>query len=101
MRRIALLFLLLFAATALHADTWTGWITDASCGAKGAKAEHKSCALRCAERGEALAFYNSADQKLYKIDDQKAAKEHVGHEVKVEGTVDGDSIKVTSITATE
>lgn len=97
MRRIALIFLLVFAATALHADNWTGWITDAGCGAKGANAEHKSCAIRCAERGDALAFYNSADQKLYKIDDQKTAREHLGYEVKVEGTLEGDAIKVTSI----
>lgn len=95
--RFAAMSLFLFASAALYAESWTGWITDASCGAKGAKAEHKSCALKCVERGDTLAFYNSADQKLYKLDDQATAKEHLGHEVKVEGTLDGDTIKVTSI----
>jgi hypothetical protein len=95
--RIAAMSLFLFTTAAVYAESWTGWITDASCGAKGAKAEHKSCALRCAERGDTLAFYNTADEKLYKLDDQKTAKEHLGHEVKVEGTLDGDTIKVTAI----
>ena len=67
---------------------WTGWITDQKCGAKGAKAEHKECALKCAEAGEKLVFYNNADKKLYSLDNQELAKQHVGHEVTVEGTID-------------
>ena len=30
--------------------TWTGWVTDEHCGAKGAKAEHKDCAVKCLEQ---------------------------------------------------
>ena len=86
-------------ATTLQAASWTGWISDENCGAKGAKAEHQSCALRCAGRGTKLVFYNNADQKLYKLDKQDLAKENLGHEVVVNGAVDGDAIKVSSITA--
>lgn len=79
------------------ADSWTGWITDDSCGAKGANAEHASCAKKCLDGGGKLVFFNSADQKLYSLDNQKLAEEHIGHEVVVTGTADGNSIKVESI----
>jgi hypothetical protein len=96
---VAVLALLLVPA--LQAATWTGWITDAACAAKGAKAEHKACALKCAGKGEALVFYNNADQKIYTLDKQDEAKAHLGAEVEVTGDLDGDSIKVTSIAETK
>ena len=79
------------------ADSWTGWITDDHCGAKGAKAEHADCAKKCLENGGKLVFYNTADEKIYQLDNQKLAEEHLGHEVVVTGTADGNSIKVESI----
>jgi hypothetical protein len=76
----------------------TGWITDAKCGANGAKAEHKQCALKCAEGGQKLVLYSPSDKKTYALDNQTLAKEHVGHEVVVEGESDNDgNIKVKSI----
>ena len=98
---VVILFVMALMVPALHADSWTGWITDASCGEKGASAEHKECALRCAKRGEALALFNSADKKLYQLDDQEAAKAQVGHKVKVTGKLDGETIKVESIDKAE
>ena len=77
---------------------WTGWITDSKCGAKGANAAHKECALKCAQGGEKLVFYNSADQKLYALDNQEMAKKHLGYEVTVHGTADDQgNIKVSKI----
>jgi hypothetical protein len=76
---------------------WTGWITDEHCGAKGASEGHKGCALKCAGDGGALVFYNPADEKIYKLSDQAAAKANVGHKVKVVGTVEGETITVESI----
>ena len=87
----------LFLPALAAADSWTGWITDEHCGAKGAKAEHASCAKKCMDQGGKLVFFNSADQKLYSLDNQKLAEEHLGHEVVVTGTADGTSIKVESI----
>jgi hypothetical protein len=81
--------------------SWTGWITDDSCGAKGAKAEHKDCAMRCLGNGGKLVFYNPADEKIYTLDNQELAKENLGHEVKVTGEVDGTAIKVASIEKAE
>lgn len=79
--------------------SWTGWITDESCGASGAKAEHKNCAKRCADNGSKLVFYNTADKKIYTLDKQDVAKQHIGYEVKVTGEADGNVIKVESIAA--
>ena len=99
MKRIALLVaLVLMVAPAMYAASWTGWITDEHCGAKGASADHKGCALKCAkDHNAALVFYNNADKKIYKLDKQDEAKAHVGAEVVVTGEATGDSIKVSSI----
>lgn len=94
---VAAIACMLLIAPALLADEWVGWITDEHCGAKGAADGHKSCALKCADGGAALVLYNEADKQLYKLSDQAAAKEHVGHKVKVEGTIEGSTITVKSI----
>ena len=80
-----------------HGGSWTGWVTDSHCAAKGAKAEHADCAKKCLENGGKLVFYNTADEKIYQLDNQKLAEEHLGHAVVVKGTVEGDAIKVESI----
>jgi len=94
---IALALITLFVPALAAADSWTGWITDDQCAAKGANADHAACAKKCLGNGAKLVFYNSADEKLYNLDNQKLAEEHLGHQVKVSGTVDGDAIKVESI----
>ena len=94
---IALFAVALLIAPVVCADTWSGWITDENCGAKGAKSGHKECALKCLGEGAALVFYNSADAKIYKLDNQEMAKEHAGAEVEVTGEFNGNLIKVTSI----
>ncbi|MBM3803457.1 MAG: hypothetical protein FJW26_14245 [Acidimicrobiia bacterium] len=95
------LCMVLSLSFALMADhhQHTGWITDAKCGANGAKAEHKQCALKCAEGGQKLVLYSPSDKKTYALDNQALAKEHVGHEVVVEGAAKGDSITVKKIEA--
>jgi Protein of unknown function (DUF5818) len=89
----------LAAAAAGTSGSWNGWITDEKCGAKGANAAHKDCAAKCLEKGGKLVLFNTADKKLYKLDKQDVAKEHLGHEVTVKGTATGDSIAVESIEA--
>jgi len=97
---IAAVTLLLPAfAAAADSGSWTGWVTDDHCAAKGAKTEHASCAKKCLDNGGKLVFYNTADEKIYNLDNQKLAEEHLGHEVVVKGTVEGDTIKVASIDA--
>ena len=99
MKRIALLIaLVLIVAPAMYAASWTGWITDEHCGAKGNSADHASCAMKChKDHNAALVFYNSADKKIYKIDNQDLAAKHIGHEVTVSGEATGDSNTVAGI----
>src|SRR4029077_13662876 len=85
------------AAAAATKGTWTGWVTDEHCGAKGASADHKACAEKCLEKGSKLVFYNTADKKIYSLDKQDVAKANIGQEVKVTGELDGKNIKVDSI----
>ena len=105
MKKMTVVFLtLLSLAVALAASagtkgSWTGWVTDEHCGAKGASADHKACAEKCLKNGSKLVFYNTADKKIYSLDNQDMAKQNIGHEVKVTGEVDGKSIKVASIDA--
>lgn len=103
MKKMIVLFALLALTVAALAGaagtkgTWTGWVTDEHCGAKGASADHKACAEKCAANGNKLVLYNTADKKLYSLDKQDVAKANLGHEVKVTGELEGKSIKVSSI----
>jgi hypothetical protein len=87
------------AAFTLAADgTWTGYISDSECGAKGANEKHTACAAKCVkEHGAKYVFVNDADKKVYAIDDQDKVSAHAGHHVTVKGSVDGDNLKLASI----
>jgi hypothetical protein len=101
---VALAFVLALAAAlpaAAQGGSWTGWITDENCGAKGANAAHKDCALKCRKDGGNLVFYNTGDEKIYKLSDQDAAAANLGYPVKVVGHLEGDLIHVGTITKAE
>jgi hypothetical protein len=87
------------AILALGADgSWTGYISDSDCGAKGTSEKHAACATKCVkEKGAKYVFVNDADHKVYAIDAQDKVADHAGHHVVVKGTVTGDSLKLTSI----
>lgn len=85
---------LLFAAD----GSWTGYISDSHCAAKGAKAGHEECATKCVkEKGASYVFVNDADKKVYNIDAQDKVAGHAGHHVTVTGSVDGDNLKLSGI----
>lgn len=78
--------------------TWTGYISDSHCGAKGASEKHANCAAKCIkEQGASYVFVNDADHKVYKIDNQDKAADHIGHHVTVKGSSDGENLKIASI----
>jgi hypothetical protein len=79
-------------------NSWTGYISDSHCGAKGAKEGHTECAEKCVkEKGAKYVFVSDADHKVYAIDDQSKVAAHAGHHVTLTGTASGDSIKVASV----
>lgn len=78
--------------------SWSGYVTDTMCGAKGASADHADCATKCVkEHGAKFALYDESTKKVYVLDPQEKVAEHAGHEVTVEGTLEGDTIHLTSI----
>jgi hypothetical protein len=83
--------------------TWTGWISDAHCGAKGMSADHAACAKTCVTKnGSSWVFVNGADKKVIAIKNQDAvdADKSLGHEVTVTGHLTDDgSLQVDSIAA--
>jgi len=90
----------LFAASmTMAADgSWTGWISDSNCGAKGANAKAGECTTKCVkEKGAKYVFVNDADQKVYVVDAQDKVAAHAGHHVTVKGNVEGDTLKLSSI----
>jgi hypothetical protein len=84
-------------------ETWTGWISDSSCGAKGANAGAKDCTTKCVkQQGASYVFVDSKTQKVVAIHNQDAVNpdEALGHEVTVTGDVQKDgSIHVEKIEA--
>jgi hypothetical protein len=108
-KAISMLGLLVFLAAAIglstaadsKTTTWTGWISDAHCGAKGMSAEHKACANTCVTKnGSSWVFVNTADTKVIAIHNQDAVngEKNLGKEVKVTGhLMDDGSLQVDSI----
>ena len=90
------LFLSLFA-TGAFAATWTGVISDSHCGAMHSKmtADDAACVQKCAKMGEQAVLV--VGDKVYKIDNQDAVKDHLATKVTVTGTMKGDSVHVDSV----
>ena len=82
-----------------HDVELTGWITDEWCGAKNANAEGAGCAKACAKKGAELVL--AAEGKLYKLSDKELALEYIGYKVTVKGTLEEDTLNVTSIEKAE
>ena len=84
---------------ALPAATYTGWVSDATCGAGNAssKAEARSCAESCIKGGAAPVFVTEGDQKVYKIADAAKVKNHLKGKVRVTGTLKGDTLTITQV----
>jgi hypothetical protein len=68
------------------AMTYTGWISDSNCGAKGANAGHKACAEKCVKMGAKYVFVDSKTKAVDKISNQTSISDaDLGHEVEVTG----------------
>lgn len=80
--------------------SWTGFVTDTQCGAKGAKAGHADCAAKCVkEHGAKYALYTPADKQVWVLSNQEEAAKMAGKEVVVKGKADAakKTIEVASI----
>src|SRR3954447_1110430 len=100
--------LLLSAALALlsagaFAETWSGTLVDVMCKGKDLAGHTTKCAASCAKSGYGLVL---ADGKFVKFDEAgnaktlatlKATSKEKDLKAKVSGTVDGDTVMVSSI----
>ena len=81
------------------AGTVTGVVSDAMCGAKHstASAAAADCVKKCEAGGSKLVVV--ADGKVYNSDDQDKLKGFEGQRVKIDGTISGDTISISSVAA--
>ena len=89
-------------------ESWTGKISDSICGAQHkTAAEHSAnslsdadCTADCVKNGAKYVFVSGG--KVYKINNQNFAglKQHAGREVRLIGKMTGDTIRISTISAT-
>ena len=98
MKRLAVLLGLTAGMTfSAFAAEFTGFIVDTNCASKKEMLGNVACAQSCIKRG-AKAVLVTDDGKIYKIAEQDKVVPAAGKKVTIAGTVDGDTIKVDTVT---
>ncbi len=81
------------------ADQMTGYVSDAHCGATHDKvsAANTKCIEKCMKGGSDPVLVS--DGKVMKFDDESKdkAKAYAGKNVTIDGSMDGDAVKINSI----
>jgi len=100
MKKYLLSLVLLFSVYAYAADkgTWTGYISDSHCGAKGNNDGHADCAKKCIKEGYAPVFV--VGDKVYTINEPKKVSKYIGEKVTITGTITGDAIAIEKVEKT-
>lgn len=108
MKKIFVMVLLLVVALPLLAEQLTGYVSDAQCAAKGAKAAKAtdwinpkvfpSCVEKCLKQGSPIVFVTE-NNKVLALDSEstKKASAFAGQRVSVTGKVDNGSLKIEKI----
>src|SRR5438046_3098198 len=90
-------------AIAAFAETWSGTLVDVSCKDKDLAGHTKKCAMGCSKSGFGLVL---SDGKFVKFDEAgnakalatlKSSSKEKDLKAKVSGTLDGDTVQVSSI----
>ena len=96
---LALLYGFTLCGASAFAAEWTGYISDAKCGAKHTDGSEKSvkCVQGCVKGGTAPVFVSG--DKVLKIDDASKSKvmDHLGHKVTINGSLSGDTVTIEDI----
>ncbi|HLW81516.1 MAG TPA: hypothetical protein VKS20_05700 [Candidatus Acidoferrales bacterium] len=77
--------------------SWPGYVTDSKCAMNAKMRTNKACIEKCVAAGEKYVLYDTLNHKVYQLDPQSAVAEHASHHVRVYGTMEGDTIHVTSV----
>ena len=105
MKKLVLSFTL--AATmlpaALLADQITGYISEAHCGAKhdSVSAANTQCINGCLKGGSDPVLVSNGKVMKFDADSKGKAKAYAGQNVKIDGRMDGDTVKINSISKAE
>ncbi len=96
----SLLLTSLFAMSAM-ADEWTGFVGDSKCAAKHASAGEKdsACAKNCIKGGADPVFLSGDKVLTFDADSKAKAAAHAGETVKIDGSLAGSTITISSIEA--
>ena len=99
---LAAMLLAVVTAYAAKAETFTGEVSDAMCGAKHATADKAACTRACVKKGSNYALV--VGDKVYTLQSSdQATKDKLdkfaGEKAKVTGTASGDTIEVSKVTA--
>jgi len=78
-----------------HFPSWSGTIVYSSCNADEAFNESPEC-FRSAP-GAKLALYDDTNRAMYSLEPQEAVRGHLGDSVTVQGTLEEDTIRFTSL----
>ena len=98
----AIAFLLVFNGALIaqtehpNSGSWSGVIINDNCSADEAFAE----AAKCTEKdvpGAKFVLYNDTTRQIYVLDPQDQAKGHLGDSMTAAGTLDGNTIHLTSL----
>ncbi len=83
---------------AVAAGQWTGHISDSKCGA--AHSDHSEasikCVRACVKAGEKPVFVTE-DRKVVKIANPEKVMDYLGHQVKVTGKLEGDTLTIDAV----
>jgi hypothetical protein len=103
-KKLSLLFLVLavsatLALAAADSQSWTGVVSDSTCGAKHSAAsdDATACVNKCVSGGAKYTLV--VGDKVYQLTPQDKFKDFAGKSVKVTGAMDGDSITAATVEA--
>lgn len=89
------------SAFAAKAETFTGEVSDAMCGAKHGSPDKAACTRACVKKGSNYALV--VGDKVYTLDASAANKAKLdklaGEQAKVTGTASGEKIEVSKVMA--
>jgi hypothetical protein len=90
-------------SVAALADQLTGYVSEAGCGAKHStvSAANTKCVEGCLKKGSDPVLVSEGKVMKFDTDSKEKAKAFAGQNVKIDGTMDGDVIKISSIDKAE
>ena len=100
---LATFFAASLCSVAAFADDISGYVSEAGCGAKHSAVSdaNTKCIEGCLKKGSDPVLVKDGKVLTFDADSKDKAKAFAGQNVKIDGSVDGDVVKVNSISKAE